>query len=651
MKYEHLFAPLKIRGMELKNRVILPAMGCYFTDGHPNNRSIAYFKARAEGGCALITPEATSVYGPGAPDNFLNISADEYIPSFKKMTDEIHAAGSKMCVQLWEGGITPMFFDQKCIPIIPSDLMVDMVFGNPLPQALPVPGTDVETIHAVVHAFGQAARRAVQAGFDTIEYHLAHGYMPHMFLSPAFNKRTDEYGGNRENRYRFPMECIRAIRANMPEDMPLIIRIDSCDDDMEGGMTIDDVIDFLNVVKTEGVDAVNVSRGNPVSAAMRFEVPAIDLERGFNVEYAAKIKADTGLLTIATGRINNPDIAEEIIASGKADMVVVGRGQLADPEFCNKAASGREDDIIRCVGCMQGCMSNGDVPYFTCVRNPLVGKEQEVTIEKAEKAKTVVVAGGGMGGLEAAATLIRRGHKVIVLEETEKTGGMFAQAGFAPGKIEMREAALSRGPQVARMGVDIRVNTKATPEVLAGLEPDEVIIATGARTLALKVPGADGRNVYNVLDVLEGKVKLKGNIVVIGGGLVGMEAAEYLAAEDKDNKITVVEMLDGVARDLAGSRKYYVNKMVEEYGINIRIKTKCMECKEDAVVVDTEGIQQSIPCDAVVVAIGMVSKDYSDISSYCESNNIPYHVIGNALKAPRNVTNAIHEGFYTALEI
>lgn len=648
MNFPNLFSPIKLRGLELKNRIDFPAMGTFFTDGHPNDRMIAYFVARAKGGCALITPEATSVYGPGAPGGFLNLSADEYVPSFKKMTDAVHDAGGKMCVQLWQGGMTPMLFDPKCVPFVPSELTVDWIMYDANPKPFTLPAMDLDTIHATENAFGDAARRAVEAGFDAIEFHLAHGYLPHMFLSEGFNHRADEYGGSFENRCRYSLNCIRKIRKNIPEDMPLIVRIDAHDDYVENGLTIDDVIAFLKLAKEEGVDAVNVSRGNPVTRGMKYEVPSIELERGFNVENASKIRKETGLITIAVGRINSPEQAEEILSSGKADMVVMGRALLSDPEFCNKAKDGREDEIVRCYACGQGCGSSGDVPYFTCARNPLVGKEAEVEVVPTDNPKNVLIIGGGMAGMEAGIVLVNRGHKATIFEETSQTGGQFLSAGLAPRKGEMREAAISRGKQALKYGVNICLNTKATVENIAVFNPDEVIIATGAKPLNLDLPGAESEHVYNWKNILEKKVTLTGTTIVIGGGLVGLEVAEYLV--DEGNSVIVLEMTDKAGNGLANARRICIEETLATKDIKIMTNTKCIEIKKQAVITETpKGISELV-CDNVVFAIGAVSNDYAEIKEYCEQNSIPYHVIGDAVKA-RKVTNAVHEAFFTALEI
>lgn len=379
MIFHNVFSPIQIRGMKLKNRVVFPAMGTKMpgNDRYVTQQLIDYHVARAFGGNGLNFTEVCGVYGPSTPKSFLGIYDDQYIPGLKNLTDAIHEAGGKAGVQLWQGGFAVASYQKEGI-ILPSDRQI-----NSTDEV--IPGASKETINEVIKAFGAAAKRAVEAGFDCIEFHAGHNYMPHAFLSPAFNKRTDEYGGSLENRARFSIECIKEIRNNIPEDMPLFMRVVAQDDYLENGLTIEDIIEFCKLAKVAGVDVLNVSRGNFSSAAIKYEVPPVDLPKGFNVANAERIKRETGMITIAVGRINDPAQADEIIGSGKADMVVIGRGQLADPEFCNKALAGNVEDIIKCVGCNQGCYDgfvSPDVPHITCLRNPALCRESEYALVK-----------------------------------------------------------------------------------------------------------------------------------------------------------------------------------------------------------------------------------------------------------------------------
>ncbi|MFL0268951.1 NAD(P)/FAD-dependent oxidoreductase [Candidatus Clostridium radicumherbarum] len=638
MVFSKLFSPVKIRGLELKNRVVFPAMGTKMAseDKFVTEQLINYHTARAKGGCGLNFTEVCSVYAPASPRKFLAICDDKYIPGLKKLTAAIHEAGGKAGAQLWLGGTAAAHGDPTQMIVIPSDLQVPGTEYT-------IPGASLETIVEAVKAFGKGAKRAVEAGFDTVEFHAGHNYTPHSFLSPFFNKRTDEYGGSLENRARFLIECIHAIRENIPEAMPLFMRLDAQDDYLEGGLTIEEVIEFCKLAKEAGVDVLDVSRGNFSSAAIKYEVPPIDLPRGFNVENAAKIKRETGMLTIAVGRINDPLQAEEILESQKGDMVVMGRAQLADPEFCNKAESGRVDSIVRCVGCNQGCYDgfvSTEAPFITCMRNPALGREADNALVKTDTPKKVLIAGGGVAGLEAALTLKRRGHNPIICEASNSLGGQFVLAGAAPRKEEMKEAAISMGEQAAREGVEIKLNTPITTELIEEIKPDEVIITIGAAPMNLNIPGGILQKVTNSHDVLSGKSAPSGKVVIIGGGLVGLEVAEYL--HGKAEEITVVEMLDRVAKDLGPLRNICVMENLYSSGIKTITNAKCIEITEAAVVIERMGNKEEIACDSVVVAIGARARSFETISKYCELNGIPCHAAGDAVRA-RRALNAVAE--------
>jgi NADPH-dependent 2,4-dienoyl-CoA reductase/sulfur reductase-like enzyme len=439
--------------------------------------------------------------------------------------------------------------------------------------------------------------------------------------------------------------------------MPLLMRLVSKDDYVADGLAVEEVIAFSKMAQKSGVDVLDVSRGNkfpigPNNFGMMLEVPPIDIPRGFNVDNAARIKKETGMITVGVGRINSPEQAEEILASGKADLVVIGRGQIADPEFLAKAKAGEADSIVKCVGCNQGCYDSLTMgpKRITCMRNPAVGREREFELKKTESPKRVLVAGGGLAGLEAAIVLKQRGHEPALLEETDTLGGQFLLAGVAPRKTEMREAAISRGKQASKAVSDIRLCAKAGREALEEIKPDAVIIAIGAEPIRLGIPGEDFPHVSTSFDVLSGKALPKGRVAVIGGGLIGLEVAERLAEQGAATHVTVVEMLDAVGNGLGMLRKIAVMQALAANGIETITGAKCLSVQEGSITAEKGGSAVEIEADFVVTAVGTKPKSSDELKALCAEKGIPCYTIGDALQA-RKAINAIAEAAEAARAI
>lgn len=638
--FDHLFTPIKIRGLTLANRIILPAMGTRMAGekGEITDRLIAYHAERARGGCALNIVEVAAVHRPSSPAHFVWICEDSLIEGHRRLTDAIHAEGGKAGIQLWQGGLA-VSMDPKAQILLPSDMNLGQYT---------IPGITREQIAEVVTCYGEAARRATLAGYDCIEFHLAHNYLPHSFLSGGLNHRQDEYGGSFENRCRFPLEVIDALRANMPQEMPLFIRIDAHDDFLENGLTIEEVIAFCKIAKEHGVDVLDVSRGNILTAATIYEVPPIDIPHGFNIENASRIRKESGMLTIGVGRINHAEQAEQLLAQDKVDMVVMGRAQLADPQFVQKAKEGRIQDIVHCVGCNQGCYDGfTDVahrPFITCMRNPRIGHEGEHVVEAVKKPKTVWIIGGGVGGMEAARVLSERGHHPVLFEADDHLGGQFIIAGKAPGKQEMSDAAIEMGEQTRRM-CEVHLQTKVDAAMIEEGRPDAVIIAIGAKPIELHFANEEKKHHVQANDVLMGEQTLSGRVVVIGGGLVGLEAADLLATQGCS--VTVVEMKDKIGADLGSLRQIAVMMKLQQLKVEQRTNCKVCDLSEEGVVLENGEV---IACDHVVYAIGSKALDSSALCVACEQLSIPYQIIGDA-KAARRALNAIEEGYYAAREV
>lgn len=643
MAFSKLFTPVKIRDLELPNRIVMTGMGTNMVsrDGSVTDTLIEYHKARAKGGVGINFLEVASVYGKSAPVNFAAIWDDKYISGHRRLTDAVHEAGGRMGIQLWQAG-KGVGWDRTIPSCVPVDMCNRYGVMNPALTA--------DELHEIAASYGRAAKRAVEAGYDAIEFHSGHNYLPHMFLSAAFNTREDEYGGSLENRARFPLEIIRNIRDNMPAGMPLFMRIVAFDDYLENGLTMEDTVQYCMWAKELGVDVLNVSRGNTVGKANKLETPSIYMPRGFNVENAAKIRKATGMITMAVGRINRPEQAEKYLEEGKADLVAMARAQIADPEFCNKARTGKEDTIVHCIGCDQGCHDffvDRSKQHITCMMNPFVGEERLLEV-KAGFRKKIIVAGGGIGGMKAALFLKRMGHDVVLCEKTGSLGGQFVVAGCAPGKEELKIAAEETAQAVYREGIDVRLNREVDQELITEIWPDHIVIAIGSAPVVIPIPGADSDKVHISHQVLLGNEKLHGKIAVIGGGLVGVEVAEYLLEEGCE--VAIIEMMPEIAGNLGLMRRIPVMEYLEEKNAHIFTNTKCMEITEAGVKTERDGEEMLVEADSVVMAVGSKSRDTGALKELCGYNDVAYTVIGDASKA-RNAIDAIHEAWKLSLAL
>lgn len=622
MSYDALFSPIKLRGLELKNRIVLPGMNTkmvkdkdFVAEDLP-----AYHAARAAGGCGLNIVEIASICPECHAYLYLGLYKEEHIKELKKITDAIHENGGKAAVQIWHGGFVPAdFFDKTNVLETPDTLTV-------------------ERIHEIVKQFGASAKFAVEAGFDALQFHGAHTYLPHEFMNPSLNQRTDEYGNQSlENRCRFSLEVIREMRANMPEDMPLIMRMDAIDEMLPAVTTVEETIQFINWAEEAGVDAIDLSRGNARSLATVYEVPPYNLEPGFNMDNIAAIKKGINIPVIGVGRVNMPGLADELIKEGKVDMVAVGRAQLADPEWANKSKEGREDEIRRCIGCTEGCYDKVIDPkatHITCTRNPMLCLEYK-GMPKAETPKNVMVIGGGIAGLVVAQILKTRGHNPTIYEATEELGGRFILAGKAPKKQEFTDAVLWDAEKCKKMGIEIKTNTTVTPELIAEVKPDHVIVATGSHHVHPAIPGLDGADIIAAEDILSGKAEAKGEIVILGGGEIGCETAQFLINKGEKN----VRVMDKkrVAKGMGMLRSMFLD--IEYPGKTIQKSDRCNVTSVEGHTINykftnkfKKTSEKTREFDTLIIATGTQSRPTEHLTAKCEELGIAYNVIGDAKK-------------------
>jgi len=626
IQFKRLFTPGKIGKVEIRNRIATSAACvCYASqEGEITQRNIDYMEARAKGGTGLLFVEAAY------PERDLRglfcevgIYDDKLIPGLKRLTEAVHRHGAKIGIQISHAGRE-------------YDITSPSWRGSPLESSSPIPSLVVpdktpplemtnKRIEEMAESFGEAARRAKEANFDLVEIHGGHGYVIASFLSPYFNKRTDEYGGSLENRVRFPLQILKAIRAKVGEDFPVGMKI-SGDEYTEGGLTLEDQKEFASEFEKAGFDYIQVSAGIYTIPAMAFIVPPMEIPLGCNEHLSAGIKEVVSIPVILVGRINDPVLAEQILERGSADFCAMVRAHLSDPEIANKAKEGRLDEIVPCVACNQGCIARmyGNLD-ITCTTNPALGRERGYEIKPAAQKKKVLVIGGGPAGMECARVAALRGHEVILYEKEAELGGQNRYAKIPPTREEFGDVGRYLSRQVEKLGVDIRLNQEATLDTVKKMiNPEVVVVATGARPFIPSIPGImakDGglaKNVVTPIDVLAERIKVGERVVVIGANTIGLETAEYLV--DQGKKVTVVEKASEPVCDMHDVNSWFALTLprIKEKGIEIKTLRFTKEITPDEVVLDmvgtispslTEGPvdkirEERIGVDTVVLAVG-----------------------------------------------
>lgn len=639
-----IFEEGRIGNQTIKNRLIMSAMVTNYCteDGKPTERFIQYHEARARGGVGLLTTEACYVTkaGRGFPHQ-AGLQQDENIEAWKAFTAHIHAAGAKCSAQLYHGGRQTSEAATGGPLEAPSDIPCPLMGGAPVPLT-------VERIHEIVREFGEAARRAKEAGFDAVEIHGAHGYLLSEFQSPYSNRRTDEYGGSVENRERFPLEVLRSVRAAVGPDFPILYKV-SAEEGVAGGLTIEDTCAFAKKLVENGVSAIICSRA--VYENVQYQIPPASEKLALNVENASKIKKaiNSAVPVSVVGRMRGMDTMEEVLETGKADFINLARPLLCDPELPNKMKEGRLEEIRPCLSCNQGCVDYllGGQP-IKCMINPLTGRESDVDMTPVKAPKQVLVIGGGPGGMEAARVAAMRGHRVILCEQSGQLGGQMNDACLPPHKGEIKAYIDYQIRVLGELGVDIRYNTTMTAADVKAVSADEVILATGSNPIDLKIPGSDGENVVSAHQALHG-APVGNRVAVIGGGLVGCETAEYLFEQGKD--VTIIEMKPDIASDMG-----LVNKMSmkSQYGhvdgFQAVTNSTLKSIQKDGVTVERDGKEEAITgIETVVMAVG--STPNNALEKELEAAGIAYHKVGDCVKAPRQILHAVHEAFDIAVSI
>ena len=667
---KHLFSPITINGMTVPNRIVMPAMHLNFTmGGDVNDQLIAFYRERAEGGAGLIIIGGCSIDKLGGGPMLIGLDDDRFLPGLQRFVGEVkaNAPDVKLCTQLYQAGrySWSVLIGQQPI----SSSAIASRYTKEMPRAL-----ETHEIPGVQDSYAEAAARAKQAGFDSVEILGSAGYLISQFLSPVVNQREDEYGGPFENRVRFGVEVVEKVRKAVGPDYPVLIRV-AGSDYMEGSHTNEESAEVCKLFEKAGVDAINVTGGWHETRVPQL---TMGVPRGAYVYLASGIKRAVNVPVVASNRIPDPLLAERILAEERCDMVAMGRPLIADPELPNKARRGEIDSIRTCIACNQGCFDSvfKGLPV-RCMVNARVGREADVTVQNADQPGTVVVIGGGPAGMEAARVAAQRGHKVVLYESRDQLGGLLPMAAAPPGRCEFNELTRYLSHEVnTDPNIDVRLNAAAGLDEIRSHDPKAVIVATGAEPIVPPFAGdADTDRVLMAHDVLAGRVIVKGDVAIVGAGAVGCETALYLAdrdvidpdvacflltkhAESPDNvenllnrcnrRIMLVEMKDKIGEDIGKTTRWTVTQDLRRYGVEMFTHSTVDQIVDQGLQIKTDsGEAELLKADSIIIAVGYAARE-NKLFSDVEAAGLKAHLVGDA-KGARKAIDAIHEGFDAAM--
>ena len=643
-KYEHLLSPIKIGETTVKNRIFMPPLSTNLADkGYVTDELVEHYKARAKGGVGLfvtevVTVEPTYCYLPGD----MCIYDDSFIPGWKKLADGVHEYGAKILPQLFHPA--HMAFPLPGTPRLIAPSNVGPYYAREAPRAV-----TKEELKVIIRQFGEAAKRAQIAGADGVEIHAAHAHgLLGGFLSPLYNKRTDEYGGDIDHRLRLTLEVIEEVRRVCGKNFIIDVRI-SGSEYTDGGLNLNDMIYVAKQLEKAGVDFLHVSGGTTIARGS--SIPAPGTPMGSHAATAAEIKKYVSIPVATVGRITEPWIAEELIANGKADICMIGRANLCDPEFANKVAAEKADDIRPCIGCLR-CL-NGIMfgKRVACTVNPSFELENEDTLAPAAEKKNVLVIGSGPAGMEAAFVAAKRGHHVVLCEKDAELGGLMRIAAAPIAKQDLTRLIQYMARRLEGAGVEVRLNCTVDKAMLEGeFKGWEVIAGAGAQPIV--VPAFTGFKQWMTADdVLAGRAFPGRRIVVIGGGSVGCETADYLAPLVNDlyprnREITLLEMAPGVMAGESGpGRSLLVQRMMAK-GVQMICGAKVEKVDESSIWYTKDGQQHCI-ADADTLVLAMGYKADPALEEMLKAAGASYHLIGDAAKVG-TIKDAIGAGYETA---
>ena len=665
--FPNLFSPLTVNRLTLRNRIAYPSLGLLFSyDTKFNDRYYAFFEEIARGGAGIVTVGPVGVDFLGAGFVPLSLADDAAIPDFAKAARLIRDQGASPWVQLFHAGAyTHPFLINNETPLAPSAVFSKYSKATPKEMSL-------EEIKTVQTAFVDAAGRAKEAGFDGVEIIGSAGYLITQFLSPLKNQRTDQYGGCFENRVRFPVEILEMIREKVGADYPLGVRM-AGNDFVEGSTTDETTPRVARAYEKAGADILNVTGGWHESKIPQLPM---DLPRAGFSFLAQNVKDAVSIPVMASNRIATPGEAEKIIAHGQADMVNLGRVLIADPFWPQKAKAGHPEEIRPCVACSQGCtdeLFNGRP--VSCIGNARAGFEGERQIPKVDAPKSILIAGAGPGGLEAAVTAARAGHRVTLCDKAGDIGGQIPIAAAPPHKGELLEYLRYYRAMLAKYNIEVRLNTEVTEELLKSQSPDHLIVAQGARPLDLPIPGSEDASVVSAWDVLAQDPPLGKRVAVIGGGAVGLETALFAAAKgclspealhflmtydalpverlkhymfNGTSQVTVFEMLDKAGMDVGKSTRWILMGNLERHGVTIRTGAQVKSIRKGSLEYQQGDQLSSQDFDTIIMAAGAVA--VNTLEPVAKELGIACTVIGDSVKVGK-INDAVHGGFLAATEL
>ena len=650
-KYQHIFSPVTIRHMTVKNRIVMMPMGTNFGEqnGEMSFLHINYYEQRAKGGTGLLIVENASVDSPQGSNGTtqLRIDSDNYIPRLYKLCENVHKHGACIAIQINHAGASAMSSRIGMQPVSASD--VPSKEGGEIPRPL----TKEEILH-IVRKYAEAARRAQICGFDAVEIHAGHSYLISQFLSPIYNKRTDEFGGSAENRTRFARMILEAVRKQVGPHFPIFLRI-SADELMEGGNTLEDTLAYLECLEKE-VDVFDVSCG--LNGSIQYQIDANYLPDGWRSYMARAVKEKFGKPCIAVGNIRHPQIAEEILAKGDADFIGMGRGLIAEPEWVNKVEYGNEGDLRSCISCNIGCAGHriGLNQPIRCTVNPAVNSGEDYIKHKIKKPCNVVVIGGGTAGLEAACTAAEVGCTTFLIEKKAELGGLASVISKIPDKKRLGEFPqylIRRAEKLHNLFVFC--NTQATTELVKSLNPDIIVNATGSEPTLPPIRGLhdlvdkEDSHVATVLKMIERIPEypehMEGRkVVIIGGGAVGLDVMEFFT--ERGARVSMVEMLPMIGNGLDPVSRCDIHAKLKKYQVEQMVNTMLQEVRNDRFIVKTPQDEiKELPFDYGFICLGMKASTpvLKELEETFSDTNVEIINIGDSKRA-RRIIEGTEEG-------